>query len=109
MNAGIGVGYGTNIGAMGHNPAAQGGIGGHGMHPQYAGGMGGGIPTMGGGAMGANGGMATMNAGFGGTNGINVGAMGYNPAGYGNLGGIGHQNPQGGMMGGGAPIGGGTL
>ena len=64
---------------------------------------------MGGGAMGANGGGPTMNAGFGGTNGINVGAMGYNPAGYANLGGMGHQNPQGGMMGGGAPMGGETL
>ena len=56
--------------------------------------------------MGANGGGPAMNAGFGGTNGINVGAMGYNPAGHANIGGVGHQNPQGGMMGGGVPMGG---
>ena len=69
--------------------------------------MGGVNPMMGGGAMGTNGlGEPAMNAGFGGAHGINVGAMGYNPAGHANVVGIGHQNPQGGMMGRGVPIGG---
>ena len=49
-----------------------------------------------------------MNAGFCGANGINVGAMGYNPAGQVNVGGTGYQHPQGGMMGGGIPISGGA-
>ena len=49
-----------------------------------------------------------MNAGFCGANGINVGPMGYNPAGQANVGGIGNQHPQGGMMGGGGPMAGGT-
>mmetsp|Transcript_41966 Transcript_41966/g.76706 ORF Transcript_41966/g.76706 Transcript_41966/m.76706 type:complete len:146 (+) Transcript_41966:259-696(+) len=106
MNARIGGCHGINIGAMGYNPRGQTGMGGVGNHPHHAGGMGRGIPMMGGGAMGVNGGRPAMNAGVGGAHGINVGAMGYNPAGHANIGGVGHQNPQGGMMRGGVPMGG---
>lgn len=55
MNAGIGGANGMNIGAMGYIPAGQAGRGGFTNQPPHAGGMGGGIPMMGGGAVGANG------------------------------------------------------